>query len=92
MMNAMLTVDLKYSRRQETAADLFALNLLQTHYNHVGGATDFLNKLGNQKKSPLFLKFFLTHPFENDRIKNIEKAASEHQYPTGKLRPLALPL
>jgi predicted Zn-dependent protease len=88
MMNALLTIDLKYSRQQEAAADVFALNLLNAHYHHVGGATDFFHKLEKEPTTPRFLKFFLTHPFAQDRIQNIEKVSQEYHYMIDKLLPL----
>lgn len=68
----------RFSQRQERAADLFGLEMLQCHYGHVGGATDFFerHKAGDITK----WLAFTTHPELASRIEGMEAEAEKRGY------------
>ncbi len=77
----------KYSQKQETAADAWGLDLLNRHYGHVGGATDFLKRLAGKNVSH-FAYFLATHPHPENRVKNLNKLITEHGYALRDTIPL----
>jgi predicted Zn-dependent protease len=84
----LLTTDLKFSRRQELAADKFAVRLLNKKYGHVGGAYDFFERVKAKRGEPRFLKFLSTHPASTDRITLLEAEIREKGYLSGDKVPL----
>ena len=78
----LVTTDLNFSRQQEIAADVFALELLSRKYGHVGGACDFFTRIKGKQKLPRFGKFFVTHPFPVDRINLLKKEIKRSGYLT----------
>lgn len=68
-----------YSQKQEIQADEFGLNLLYKYYGHVGGATDFFQRLSQENK--LDIAFLSTHPSSKKRIKKIEQIITKQKYP-----------
>jgi predicted Zn-dependent protease len=82
-----LDVDSHYSRRQEAAADGFALHLLVARYGHAGGATDLFRRFGDQAgcRIPYLLA---SHPHPADRIRALEKDIEDHNYPLAPVAPL----
>ncbi len=72
-------VERKYSQQQETAADTWALDLLNRRYGHVGGATDFFARIAQKDKGELSY-FLATHPSPANRIKNINQLIKENHY------------
>jgi hypothetical protein len=75
-----LDVESHYSRRQEEAADRFALQLLVARYGHAGGATDLFRRLARKAGGHLpFL--FASHPHPADRIRALEKEIDARHYP-----------
>lgn len=89
MMNMLITANLKHSRNQEIAADLFALDLVNAKYGHVAGATDFLNEFRGKEKFPVFLKFFSTHPQSTDRISLLQDKIRKKGYAVKEKMPLS---
>lgn len=84
---------LKYSRNQETAADIEAMATLDRYYGHLGGAEELFEVLHEHSQSyeaPIFLS---THPVTQQRIDAI-KAYRRHASTTGALTalPTNLPL
>ena len=80
IMNSLLTVEMKFSQRQETMADLWALDLLNKRYGHVAGAEDFFKKLSKQEKAGRISYYFATHPYPDDRIKKLGNRIEEKGY------------
>jgi predicted Zn-dependent protease len=78
------TFDLKFSRDQESAADALGLQLLQGHYGHIGGATDFFAR---RLADPAPPEFFSSHPLSRRRIEDIERLAAERGYRIGATTP-----
>ena len=79
----LLTV-LAFSRDMERAADLRALEMLQQHYGHTEGATEFFEHMLAQRDEAQWAAMFQTHPLTRERIKQIEKTAPA----SGELTPL----
>jgi predicted Zn-dependent protease len=74
-----------FSREQERAADRFALALVAAEYGHVGGATDFFRRLGDDRDGG----WLATHPRSTDRVAELEQLAAEQGWPAeGELTPL----
>jgi Zn-dependent protease with chaperone function len=86
------TVDLKFSRKQETQADLFAVDILYKKYGHVGGALDFFKRCKEKSKLPSFTNFLLTHPLPEKRIRILEETIQEKNYPIRPTIPLHINL
>ncbi|MBL7085033.1 MAG: M48 family metallopeptidase [Candidatus Omnitrophica bacterium] len=87
---ALLAADLKFSRQQETAADLFAIELLYKKYGHVGGACDFFQRASAKSDLPRFGKFLSTHPYPLDRINILQRRIKRNGYPIKAKIPLGL--
>lgn len=80
---------LKFSRDQEKKADLFALELLQDVYGHIGGYSHLFERMKKLEKMPEYAYFFATHPGFGDRIATLRAAAVERGYNEGRILPLA---
>jgi len=89
LMNSLTNAEMKFSQKQETAADLTGLELLQKRYGHVGGGTDFLEKMSHEDHRGRFAYFFASHPYPPDRIKKLEERIKEQGYTAGNT--VALP-
>lgn len=75
-----------FSRRQETAADHFALDLLNRRYGHIGGATDFFHRLmENENRWDGWLS---SHPASSERVLALRDHAARSGYRTGQVLPL----
>lgn len=61
----------QYSQQREAAADAYALQLLNCHYGHIGGASGFFEQLladQDLEKTPQLLHWFSSHPQFKQRI------------------------
>jgi len=80
-----------FDRRQEAAADRFALELVQAEYGHVAGAWDFFDRLpdpGSPAAKELS-RYLASHPLNDARIAALRELARERGWPiTGELVPL----
>jgi Zn-dependent protease with chaperone function len=72
--------ELGFSRKQETRADDFALNVLHCRYGHVGGAIDLIDKLTTDKDAELMGHYFSTHPQSKERISHIKAYSRSHNF------------
>jgi predicted Zn-dependent protease len=90
LMNSLIKVEMKFSQKQEKRADLWALNLLNERYGHVGGATDFFEKMKKNEKRSRFQYYFSTHPHPQQRIDIIEEAIAKSGYIIEEEFPLQL--
>lgn len=81
-----------FSRRQETLADRFGLELVAAEYGHTAGATDLFEHLRATGDSALD-GYLSTHPLHGARIGEIEATARAAGWPlTGPRRALAAAL
>ena len=74
--------DRAYSQAQESKADLFALDLVNKHYGHISGSTDFFARLGKKEIPAVF--FFATHPSSKTRIERMRKEIALKGYKEGQ--------
>lgn len=61
----------KHSRADESAADVYALELVAKRYGHVKGSTFFFERIGKEEPTGAagrFASYFSTHPMSADRI------------------------
>lgn len=77
-----------YSQGQEIEADHFGLSLLYDTYGHVAGATDFFERLSQEKTKKI--EFFSTHPAPKKRIEILENLIQESHYPIKARSPLSI--
>ncbi|MGB1580320.1 MAG: M48 family metallopeptidase [Nevskiales bacterium] len=75
-----------FSRQQETAADEFALELLHAKYGHIGGATDFFERLAEQETR--WGDWLSTHPASSERVLALRQHAARQRYKLGQTLPL----
>ncbi len=88
---AFLSFQVKYSQTQESAADRFAVDLLNERYGHVGGATTFFSRLAQNAGSrvPYILA---SHPHPLDRIAAMKRRIASRNYSVNATAPLSLDL
>ncbi len=79
----------RFSQSQEIDADLFALQLLNKTYNHIGGCTDFMQRLQKEVKKESVNDFFSTHPHPQKRVEIMNKMINEGNYYTDAKLPLS---
>ena len=68
---ALNVTELSFSREQETRADEFALETLNCAYGHIGGATDFFEKIPKAQDPGKFGHYFASHPENQRRISHL---------------------
>lgn len=68
-------MNLQYSRRQEEAADAYAIQLLIDVYGHSKGAEQLFDILSKSPGLPDWAHMFSTHPNPRDRMKRLREAA-----------------
>jgi len=82
------TFSLKYSRDQESAADLYAIDLFVRTYGHVGGALDVFKVFEREKKGIIGPGVFSTHPDTIWRMQALERHIQMKKSSQGPVRPL----
>lgn len=68
---------LRFSRRQEREADVWGLQRVADYYGHIGGATEFFERLPQAKSAVArgAESFLSTHPVASDRIESLQQLA-----------------
>lgn len=87
--HSFLLTDMTFSRQQELAADRYGLDALACLYGHVSGAVTFFKSIDKGRKTPVWKKYFLSHPEGYKRIDELEAYAVSRGYEQGEL--LAVP-
>ncbi|WP_454064842.1 M48 family metallopeptidase [Candidatus Nitrospira salsa] len=84
----------KYSQSRESQADETALQILNCHYGHVGGATELFEALQRQEGTwdINILHYFDTHPELQKRIEAIHELSKQQGYTVEEPLPLKKPL
>ena len=80
-----------FGRAQESEADRFALELVFREYGHLGGATDFFERLPDSGSALAreAARFLSTHPVSEDRVEELAEFGRERGWPAeGRLVPL----
>ena len=82
----------KYSQTRESQADRTALQALQCHFGHVGGATELFKSLQSQEGDSAFgfAHYFDSHPQLQQRINDLHQLALELGFPEKKTKDLIL--
>jgi Zn-dependent protease with chaperone function len=80
-----------FDRRQESAADRVAAELVQAEYGHVAGAWRFLERRASENAGlDRFAAYFRTHPASAARVNALEELAAARGWATaGRLTPVA---
>ncbi len=74
IFNSIGQVEMKFSRNQEKAADLYAVGLLKKRYGNAKGALEFMKKLVREEKRWKLFYYFSSHPHPAHRLKYIKNA------------------
>ena len=82
--------ELALSRQQEEEADKVGLSLLNKKYGQCAGAFELFEKLNEKHKSSKYLKYFSTHPHDEDRIKTLQKLIKKQNCQIKDITPLSL--
>lgn len=80
-------LEMRYSQKQETAADRFGLQLLTARYGHAGGAIDFFERLESHAGSR-FDYLLASHPHPRARITSLQRMIAEADYLLAPSLPL----
>lgn len=73
-------LDLSFSREDETAADEYALEVMNRTYGHVGGATDFFRETAKFELNLPGAKYSSTHPPSSERVKTLQQLIADRGY------------
>lgn len=88
LAHALNITELSFSRKQETRADEFALDILNCAYGNVAGATDFFKRLPKEQDPGTIGHYFASHPENLKRIADLNKIIRDKGFkPAGK-KPL----
>lgn len=88
LANALNITELSFSRKQETRADEFALEVLNCAYGNVAGATDLFKRLPKEQDPGKIGHYFASHPENLKRINHLNKIIKERGYKLRKDKPL----
>ena len=91
LFSALGVAERTHSRQQESAADEYALEVLNCHYGHVGGSTRFFEKLRDTNQTPEILKYYSTHPSDQKRIDNLNALAVQKNFRVDAVKPWVAP-
>ena len=84
--------ELGFSRTQETRADEFALSAIDCFYGHVGGATDFFEKMKQAEDPTRFGQYFTSHPDTAERIQHLLDIGREKGLKSGPKKAIPVDL
>lgn len=75
----------RYSQERESAADETALHILQCHYGHVGGSTEFFRAIASREEGTDYslTHYFSSHPEARKRINAIRELNGGMGYKSG---------
>ncbi|MCP4213194.1 MAG: M48 family metallopeptidase [bacterium] len=71
--NSVMQLEMKFSRDQEKAADLFAVDLMRKRFGNADGAVAFMKKMVTESSDWKLLYYFSTHPHPSSRREYIEE-------------------
>ena len=80
----------QHSQTREMQADNVALQILNCHYGHVGGASEFFEAMQEDERvdESGFSHYFATHPAIRQRIETLQQLIRQHGYREGATQPL----
>lgn len=81
----------QYSQQAESAADKTALQILNCHYGHIGGSTEFFEFLKKKQGADnnKLSHYFQSHPQVEKRIKAVNKLAEKMGFEFGAVSRLS---
>ncbi|MBT9317977.1 M48 family metallopeptidase [Leptothoe spongobia] len=93
LMGSMSLADLHYSRDQEQKADVYAIEIMQERYGHLGSSLDFFERLSDWELDlgavTQLLEWQSTHPLTQSRIEDLEEIATQRGWSLeGEATPL----
>ena len=88
LANSLTKVEMRFSQTQEKNADLFALELLNETYGHIGGIIEFIERIRDKEKLPQFTYLFATHPHPEIRIGMVYEKMQQEGYLIKETIPL----
>jgi len=74
-----------YSRKAESMADKFGLELVQAEYGTVSGATDLFKKLLDDEDSAILNRYTRSHPLSRIRVKELTDYAKKRGWTLNKI-------
>jgi predicted Zn-dependent protease len=80
-------MEMRYSQKQEIAADTFGLQLLTARYGHAGGASDFFERLADNAGNR-FSYLLASHPHPQARIASLQQMIADAGYQRAETLPL----
>lgn len=89
--NVITGAEMHFSQKQEKAADIFALRLLNKRYGNVAGALDFFEKMAAKEKLGEFFYVFASHPYPKKRVEALKKEIEVNGYTMGQKMPVDIP-
>lgn len=90
LVSSLGNVEMKFSQRQESAADLFAVDLVNNKYGHVEGVFDFVVNNNEENNSKRKSYFFSSHPHPEKRIEIMKKYILKRGFVFGTKTPLKI--
>ncbi|VEP14072.1 Peptidase family M48 [Hyella patelloides LEGE 07179] len=69
--------NLHYSRQQESAADVYALEAIVRLYGHGDSSLDFFERIKTKDKRSKLSSYFSTHPLTQERVIYLRQVATE---------------
>ncbi len=90
LVSSLGNVEMKFSQRQESAADLFAVDLVNNKYGHVEGVFDFFVNNNEENNSKRKSYFFASHPHPEKRIEIMKKYIRKRGFVFGTKTPLKI--
>lgn len=88
LAHALNITELSFSRKQESRADEFALELLNCAYGNVAGATDFFERIPEEQDPGKFGHYFASHPENFQRIADLNKIIQQKGFKLAGEKPL----
>jgi len=88
LAHALNITELSFSRKQETRADEFALELINCAYGSVAGATDFFEKIPKEQDPGKFGHYFASHPENLKRITDFNNIIRDRGFKVAGKKPL----
>jgi len=77
----------QFSQGRESDADEIALDIVQCHYGHVGGATEFFERIAEKTRTVPFVHYFDSHPEAKKRVAAIKTMSEQKGYLSGEVKP-----
>lgn len=80
----------QYSQQRESQADEVALSIVNCHYQHVGGVTEFFHAMAKEGEQANvgFAGYLSSHPQSQVRINKLEQLINTHHYRVGSTTSL----